>query len=113
MAETLIYTQDQQFKMVVQYLPILFFTGATALVANLTVLAVNGSWFGLVWFIGFYPQGLRKGIFGNSKAQVTPPTHSLSYQEDPLVVRLGSQTKAACMEDEKPNHSPTDLKEIC
>ena len=39
------------------------------------------------WLIGFYPQGPRKGIFVSSEARVYPPTHILSDQGDPLVVR--------------------------
>ena len=54
------------------------------------------------WLIEFYPQGPRKGIFVSSKAHVSPPTHILSDQGDPLVVRPGSRTQVTCTEGEKP-----------
>ena len=50
------------------------------------------------WLIGFCPQAQRKGIVVSSKAHVSPPTHIVSDQGDPLVVRLGSCTQATCME---------------
>ena len=47
----------------------------------------------LVGWLGFCPQGPRKGIFVSSKAHVPLPTR-LSNQGDPLVVRPKSRTQA-------------------
>ena len=43
-------------------------------------------------------------MFVCSKAHVSPRTHVLNDQDDPLVVRPRSRTQVICKEGEKPNH---------